>query len=53
MSPGQTELTLSTTTTFDKPGVYFVTCRVRLNRHGDPAARRQIENLASARVVVT
>jgi hypothetical protein len=50
---GQTELTLSTTHSFDKPGTYFVTARVRLNRHGDPAARRQIENLASARVVVS
>lgn len=50
--PGQTELTLRTTTRFDRPGVYFVTCRVRLNRQGDPTARRQLENLASARVVV-
>ncbi len=53
VAPGQTDLTLSTTIAFDKPGVYFVTCRVRLNRHGDPSARRQVENLASARVVVT
>lgn len=50
--PGQTTLTVSTTHSFDRPGTYFVTCRVRLNREGDPAARRQIENLASARVVV-
>ncbi|MDB5455640.1 MAG: uncharacterized protein JWP92_1225, partial [Caulobacter sp.] len=53
VAPGQTELSLLTTTTFEAPGVYFVTCRVRLNRNGDPTARRQIENLASARVVVT
>lgn len=53
VAPGQTELTLSTIVTFDKPGVYFVTCRVRLNRDGDPTARRQLENLASARVIVT
>ena len=39
--------------TYDKPGTYFATARVRLNRQGDPAARRQIENLASARIVVS
>ena len=50
---GQTALSLSMDHAFEKPGTYFVTARVRLNREGDPAARRQIENLASARVVVT
>jgi hypothetical protein len=50
---GKTELDISTTRTFDKPGVYFVAARVRLNREGDPKARRQIENLASARIVVS
>jgi hypothetical protein len=53
VAPGLSELTLSHTHVFDKPGTYFVTCRARLNRHGDPAARRQLENLASARIVVT
>ncbi|CAN5143089.1 hypothetical protein BH10PSE2_BH10PSE2_05790 [soil metagenome] len=53
VSLGQTALSLTTTATFDKPGVYFVTCRVRLNRQGDPKARRQVENLASARVIVS
>jgi hypothetical protein len=52
IEPGQTELTLSTSHAFALPGTYFVTARVRLNRDGDPAARRQVENLASARVVV-
>jgi len=53
VEPGQTELTLSTTHAYDKPGTYFATARVRLNRNGDPAARRQVENLASARIVVS
>jgi hypothetical protein len=52
VQPGQTELNLSMSHAYDKPGVYFATARVRLNRNGDPAARRQVENLASARIVV-
>jgi hypothetical protein len=51
--PGQTRLTLSRTQGYAKPGTYFATARVRLNREGDPAGRRQIENLASARIVVS
>ena len=53
VAPGQTELTLTMTHTYDKPGTHFATARVRLNREGDPAARRQVENLASARIVVS
>ncbi|HEY2659743.1 MAG TPA: tannase/feruloyl esterase family alpha/beta hydrolase [Caulobacteraceae bacterium] len=52
IEPGQSELTLSTSHTYVEPGTYFATARVRLNREGDPAGRRQIENLASARIVV-
>ncbi len=52
VEPGQTALSLSAAHAYDQPGTYFATARVRLNRHGDPAARRQVENLASARIVV-
>jgi hypothetical protein len=52
IEPGRTELSLSMSHAYDQPGTYFATCRVRLNREGDPAARRQIENLASVRIVV-
>jgi hypothetical protein len=49
---GQTTLSLSRSHSYASPGTYFTTARVRLNRDGDPAGRRQIENLASARIVV-
>jgi hypothetical protein len=49
---GQEEIAFSVTHTYAEPGTYFATARVRLNREGDPAARRQVENLASARIVV-
>ena len=52
LEPGRTELKLSTTHAYDQPGTYFASVRVRLNREGDPKGRRQIENLASARIVV-
>ena len=52
VEPSRTELKLSTTHAWDQPGTYFASVRVRLNRDGDPQARRQIENLASARIVV-
>lgn len=50
--PGRTDLNLSIERAFPAPGVYFATARVRLQREGDPKGRRQIENLASARIVV-
>ncbi len=53
IAPGQTELTLSLAHAYDRPGTYFATARVKLNREGDPTARRQIENMASARIVVS
>jgi hypothetical protein len=53
IAPGQTELTLSFAHAYDRPGTYFATARVKLNREGDPTARRQIENVASARIVVS
>jgi hypothetical protein len=53
VAPGLSEPTLSHTHVFDKPGTYFVTGRTRLKRHGDRAARRQLENLASAGIMVT
>jgi hypothetical protein len=47
------EATLTTTHTYDRPGVYFVTARVESHRDGDVAATsRRIPNLAQARVVV-
>lgn len=52
VAPGQTVLAETIECSFDAPGTYFVTARARLNREGDPKARRQIENLASARIIV-
>jgi hypothetical protein len=50
----QTSVKLSTTHTYDKPGTYFATARVRGNREGDTnASHRLLENLASARIVVS
>ena len=50
--PGQTVLDETIRCSFAAPGTYFVTARARLNREGNPQARRQVENLASARIVV-
>ncbi|MCW2528383.1 MAG: hypothetical protein JWM76_3243 [Pseudonocardiales bacterium] len=48
------EVTLSTTHSFDRPGTYFATALVESHRDGDVAATsRRIPNLASARVVVS
>ncbi|MCW2621483.1 MAG: hypothetical protein JWL64_1085, partial [Frankiales bacterium] len=48
------EVTLSTTHTYDAPGTYFVTALVESHREGDlNAVARRIPNLASARVVVS
>ena len=52
VEPGKTALSETISCRFDQPGTYFVTARVRLNREGNPNARRQIENLASARIIV-
>ena len=49
---GETQIALTLTHAFDRPGTYFAVARVRLNREGDPAAARQVENLAAARIVV-
>ncbi|MDB6062515.1 MAG: hypothetical protein JWM78_2618 [Verrucomicrobiaceae bacterium] len=49
----QTEITLTTTHTYDKPGTYFATAQVLSHRDGDvKATSRRVPNLASARVVV-
>ena len=49
----QTELTLSTSHSYESPGTYFVTARVTSHRAGDVAATNcLIENLSRARVVV-
>lgn len=50
---GQTSLDETISCSFEAPGTYFVTARARLNREGDRHARRQVENLASARIVVS
>jgi hypothetical protein len=48
-----TEVTLSTTHIYDRPGTYFATALVESHRDGDlKATSRRIPNLASARVVV-
>jgi Tannase and feruloyl esterase len=48
-----TEVKLSTTHAYDRPGTYFATARVTSHRAGDVAARsRRVHNVASARVVV-
>ncbi len=45
---------LSTTHVYDQPGTYFATARVAAHREGDVgAAHRRLQNLASARVVVS
>jgi len=49
-----TSLTLSTAHTYDAPGTYFATARVRSHRDGDLTAEfRRVENLASVRIVVS
>jgi hypothetical protein len=49
-----TAVGFSTTHTYDQPGTYFATARVRSHRDGDvTATTRLLENLASARVVVS
>jgi hypothetical protein len=48
------QVQLSTTHTFERPGSYFVTALVESHRDGDTkAVGRRIPNLASARVVVS
>jgi hypothetical protein len=48
------EVTLSTTHSWDRPGTYFATALVESHREGDvKATARRIPNLASARVVVS
>ncbi|MDB5687508.1 MAG: hypothetical protein JWR77_2097, partial [Rhizorhabdus sp.] len=49
---GQTRVSLTIDHAWDRPGTHFAAARVRLNREGDPAAARQVENLAAARIVV-
>jgi hypothetical protein len=47
-------LTLSTSHTYERPGVYFATARVYSHREGDiHATSRRIPNVAQARVIVT
>jgi PKD domain len=49
-----TAVGFSTTHTYEQPGTYFATARVRSHRDGDvTATTRLLENLASARVVVS
>ncbi|MCU1345275.1 MAG: hypothetical protein JWL70_1541, partial [Acidimicrobiia bacterium] len=49
-----TEIKLSTTYTWDKPGTYFATVMVESNREGDVnATARRLPNVASARIVVS
>jgi hypothetical protein len=51
---GDTEIELSTTTTYPAPGTYYASVRVVSHREGDVnAMSRRVENLASARVVVS
>jgi hypothetical protein len=48
-----TEVKLSTTHSYDRPGTYFATALVHSHRDGDvTATSRRIPNLASARIVV-
>jgi PKD domain len=50
----ETSVKLAQTHTYDAPGTYFATARVFSNREGDVNAEfRRLQNLASARVVVT
>jgi cytochrome P450 len=49
-----TQLTLSTTHRYDRPGTYFATARVHSHREGDVrATTRRIPNVGQARVVVS
>lgn len=49
-----TSIALSATTTYSQPGTYFPAARVVAHREGDVnATARRVENLGSARVVVT
>jgi hypothetical protein len=49
-----TELTLSTTHSYDEPGTYFATARVSSHRQGDvEATSRRIPTLAQVRLVVS
>jgi Tannase and feruloyl esterase/PKD domain len=50
----QTEVDLSTTHSYERPGTYFATALVHSHRDGDVGAEfRRIPNVAQARVVVT
>src|SRR5690606_30851855 len=54
VSGHDTALTFKTTHTYNQPGTYFVTARVRSQRDGDVTqVNRLITNVASARVVVS
>ena len=49
-----TEVTLTTTHTWDRPGTYYATCLVHSHVNGDThATSRRLPNLASARIVVS
>jgi hypothetical protein len=49
----QARVEMSTTHTYDKAGVYFVTARVTAHRQGDPDTTScRVENVAAARVIV-
>jgi hypothetical protein len=49
-----TEVKLSTTRAYDRPGTYFATARVTSHRRGDVTAEHcRIETIGQARVVVT
>jgi hypothetical protein len=49
-----TEVTLTTTHAWDRPGTYFATCLVHSHVNGDThATSRRLPNLASARIVVS
>ena len=50
----RSEVSLSTTHAYDRPGTYFATALVESHREGDVSATsRRIPNLASARIVVS
>jgi hypothetical protein len=49
-----TEVTLSTSHSYDTPGTYFATALVTSHRDGDVQSRfRRLQNVASARIVVS
>lgn len=51
---GPASIEMSTRHSYDRPGVYFATARVTSHREGDiNATSRRVENVASARVVVS